>query len=698
MMLKINRLKIIVKTENGFYGYDDTFKKRINFIASFDNTRGKSSCIEAIYYCLGLEELIGGRNEQALRPVFRKSLEYKGKQEKVLETEFYLQIQNQFSETVTVYRTANKENFSPNLIRVYYSSLDIVLNEGIKSEDMYVHLSGAATNQKGFHRFLESFLGWDLPYVPTYDDVDRKLYIQTVFSALFIEQKRGWSDILASIPTIFRIKDVRQRVIEFLIGLKTLETERQKQKCKFEENRIRQAWEILFKDISLSLANKQCYLQGIPRQPEILDDNFNDRVFILKQIHGQDDISLKSYIENIRNNLEQLKTTHIKVGDNVEELQEELLQSKEKIGEIEKLIENEQGRLIYEKSSVETLRRSLEIINKDLQNNKDALKIKKPGSTQDWCVNKDICPTCRQKINDALLPQDFDYNLMSIEENIKHLESQKAMLEFGLKGRKNNIDLINNCILDLEANLFGLRRIIRTLINDIYSTDDCVMESNIQKKVILENEIEELVSLGEVFEDNIADFRILSDNWKTLLAKKKNLPKDRITQGDLNCLKVFETYLRGNLRDYGYTSINLSDVEISKDKLLPTVEGFDMKFDSSASDNVRAIWAFTTALMKTSKSCGGAHPNLLIFDEPDQQSIVLKDMENFLTGIADIDCQVIIGITLKDEDTKNVLKRLDKSLFQLKIIEEKALAPLPPTDTQSTVMNCENGDNSKKEK
>lgn len=684
MMFKINRLKIIVKTEHGTFGFDNAFHKRINFIASYDNTRGKSSCIEAIYYCLGLEELIGGKNEQALRPVFRKSLEYSGKQEKVLESEFYLEVQNSRLDTITIYRTANKENYSSSLISVYYGDLEKVLTKGVISEDMYIHHAGAATNKKGFHRYLETFLGWELPSVPTYDEVDRKLYIQTVFSALLIEQKRGWSDILASTPTIFRIKDVRQRVIEFLIGLKTLETERKKQKCKTEENRIKTSWETLYKEILSLLASKRCYIQGLPRQPEILNSNYNDRITILKQIQDEVDFSLEAYIEKVQNNINLIQTSQMRVGDNIEDLQEELSCSKEKIEELEILIENEQEGLVYEKSSVETLRRSLEIINKDLQNNKDALKIKKLGSTQDWLVNKDICPTCRQKIHDALLPQDVDYNLMSVEENIKHLESQKAMIEFGLKGRKNNINVINSNIQELEANLLGLRRIVRSLINDIYTTDNSIVESSIHKKVMLENEVEELVSLKNLTREKLVAFKGLSEDWQKLISNKRNLPKDRFTIEDIKCLNLFQAHLRSNLKNYGYTSINLNEVEISKDKLLPTIEGFDMKFDSSASDNVRAIWAFTTALLQTSINCEGEHPRILIFDEPDQQSIVLKDMENFLKSIADIDCQVIIGITLKDEDTKNVLKRLDDGIYKLTVIREKALTPLTVSDSKTT--------------
>ena len=68
-------------------------------------------------------------------------------------------------------------------------------------------------------------------------------------------------------------------------------------------------------------------------------------------------------------------------------------------------------------------------------------------------------------------------------------------------------------------------------------------------------------------------------------------------------------------------------------KLLPIVNGFDMKFDSSASDNISAIWAFTFALMQTSFESKGNHPKIMIFDEPAQQSMIPKDMANFLKSL-----------------------------------------------------------------
>jgi len=52
-MLKIKRLKIEINTVNGMYGIDETFHSGLNFIASLENTCGKSSILAAVYYCFG---------------------------------------------------------------------------------------------------------------------------------------------------------------------------------------------------------------------------------------------------------------------------------------------------------------------------------------------------------------------------------------------------------------------------------------------------------------------------------------------------------------------------------------------------------------------------------------------------------------------------------------------------------------------
>lgn len=199
-MLRIDRVRVEIQTEEGLYGIDERFTTGLNFLASDNNTCGKSSILAALYYCLGFEEIIGGRGEKVLTSVFKTFIEIGNKTLAVLESKVYLQISNG-KETVTLYRAAKMENRDSRLITVYYSEMDKIADAPL-IEDKYVHMPNSAINTQGFHRFLEKFLHLQLPVVPATDGNQRKLYLQMIFSCMFIEQKHGWSDIFSGMPML----------------------------------------------------------------------------------------------------------------------------------------------------------------------------------------------------------------------------------------------------------------------------------------------------------------------------------------------------------------------------------------------------------------------------------------------------------------------------------------------------------------
>ena len=122
----------------------------------------------------------------------------------------------------------------------------------------------------------------------------------------------------------------------------------------------------------------------------------------------------------------------------------------------------------------------------------------------------------------------------------------------------------------------------------------------------------------------------------------------------------------------------MKDIIISDETYLPVIEKFDMKFDSSASDNIRGIWAYTVALMQVSMEKEGNHPTVLIFDEPIQHSIIPKDMGKFFESILRLgnDSQTIMGITVKDTDTQKIIEELKKGTYNLVKVKNKAFQKL----------------------
>lgn len=70
----------------------------------------------------------------------------------------------------------------------------------------------------------------------------------------------------------------------------------------------------------------------------------------------------------------------------------------------------------------------------------------------------------------------------------------------------------------------------------------------------------------------------------------------------------------------------------------------------------------------------GNHPGVIIFDEPNQHSIIPEDMEEFFNSLLDLgeSTQIIVGITVKDTDTKSEIEKLPTELYHIIPIANKA--------------------------
>ena len=161
-MLRINRLRIEINTANGVYGIDESFQSGLNFVASLENTCGKSSILAAVYYCLGFEQILGGAGgigSKVLTSAFKTTIEDNGKPWTVTESGAYLEISNG-NETRTIYRNVKSESRNDRLMTVYYGDLDSISDYKTISEDFYVNIQNAATSEKVFIRFSKSSFTW----------------------------------------------------------------------------------------------------------------------------------------------------------------------------------------------------------------------------------------------------------------------------------------------------------------------------------------------------------------------------------------------------------------------------------------------------------------------------------------------------------------------------------------------------------
>jgi len=675
-MLKINRIKAISRTDGGEYGFDYTLSAGLNLISSAENTKGKSSAILAIYYCLGLEEIIGGKGKKILTSVYKTVVEGKDKGTyNVLESEAWLEISNG-SEVVTIKRAAEMINRNENLITVYHSNMDTAHDPKTYVEDMYVHSAHSTTSSKGFHAFLEKFIGFDLPNVPSNDGSEYKLYMQLLFSGMFIEQKRGWADLFSAMP-VLGIKDAKKRVVEYILGLDTLSNERKRASLKTQEAEITHQWNLLISEISALCTHENCKVHNLSMKPCILDEQDIAKVCVTVIESGNPVIQDK--LNELETRLLQLTQKTPKIVENFDELQAELDTTEKAIASLSNELATNRQALIIENDVISKLEANLQAISIDLQNNKDAQKLKKMGSDLDVSSFTGKCPVCEQAIQDSLLPIQNSTPLMSIEDNIHHLESQRAMVSFALTAHKKNRDTYDGNIQALSGRLFTLRRLAKSIRSDLYSVDDGLSETVVYERINIENRIQTLKQLINAVDSRLALLKELSGNWAKYVADKQTLPRTNFTDSDSHKVHVLETNFKHYLRAFNYKSVSSYDtIQISKENYLPTSEGFDMKFDSSASDNIRAIWAYTLALLRTSNEVGGNHPQIVMFDEPGQHSIVTHDMVSLFSeiiGMAGIN-QVILGITLNDTEICKAVEGIKKKNVRIIDVGEHAFQKL----------------------
>jgi len=681
-MLGINRLRIEINTVNGIYGIDVSFHSGLNFIASPDNTCGKSSILAAIYYCLGFEQIIGGVGgigNKVLTSVFKSTIEDNGKSWTVTESGTYLEITNG-NEIITILRSAVASNNRDNrLITVYHGKYDSIGDPQIQSEDMFVNVTNSATGEKGFHTYLEDFLHFELPEVRTSDDNERKLYLQVIFSSMFIEQKHGWSDIFSGMP-IFGIRESKKRVIEFLLRLDTLKNEKERERLKIVKENLERDWAQLITDTQQAVLRESCEVVNLPSRPRVLSNTDYSRIH-LTTIEGNTINGEVAGLQEEYNSLRQLKP---RVLDNFDELNAELSETESAILSMESELSILTTQLVRENDVIIRLTKDLEIINSDIRNNNDAARLQKFGSEVTGEFSADICPVCKQAIHDTLLSTETDSLFMNIEDNIRHLKEQKSMLEFSLLSHKQNKEVIQQQKIAMESRLMTLRRLAHTLRSDLFTTTDTeASEAIMLKRIEISHRIERLTLLNDNVSSQIDRLKDLASQWNMYLAAKKNLPRKGLSDLDTEKINLLKKKFIENLRRYHYSSLSSFDgIQISEESFLPTIDGFDMKFDSSASDGIRVIWAFTMAILQVSIDKAGNHPNILIFDEPAQQSIVPADMSSFINSVVELgkNCQVIIAITLNSQELVSIINGLEKEMYNEISVADKAFKLLKPKD------------------
>jgi hypothetical protein len=114
------------------------------------------------------------------------------------------------------------------------------------------------------------------------------------------------------------------------------------------------------------------------------------------------------------------------------------------------------------------------------------------------------------------------------------------------------------------------------------------------------------------------------------------LAKERLDSEDEEKLAALERSVVSQLRDYGFLSFSVDAIGISRDDYLPTREGFDLGFVTSASDAIRIVWSYLLGLLEVAREYPTNHPGLPMFDEPRQQAADAVSFQALLRRAAEV--------------------------------------------------------------
>ncbi|MBB4825508.1 hypothetical protein HNO89_002742 [Sporosarcina luteola] len=667
-MLKINKVLISIITPTKRFQPLYEFKDGLNIIYSRQNSIGKSSILSSIFYALGMEQLFNTKkNAQSLPFVFNEKIEdSNGGSHSVKESEIFLEISNG-KKSITINRTIVSALVDSSLLSIYEGTLDDI--ENLEPNYYYVHYSNSTIRDKGFHKYLEDFLNIKLPQVLNKDNNPAKLYLQFLFATSFVSQKGGWNDYLGNVPYL-GIKEPKKRIVEFLFGIKNDFLKQRQNKLKKDIIKVEEEWFSKYNDIIEEKLKKFNFkIHNLDTDIKKFEPYSGIDIVFLEESKTY---TLLDKIESLKTQIQELEYTSLKIKESkYGELEKKYYQLVDKENILTKQLIDIRSKTHLLSENLKEDKISLQIIESDISNNNDIKIIKNLhfGDLDIPIVSDNLCPTCNQKVQDSISLNyiDSDNNIMSVEENIKHLNAQKKLLEFTIKGTQFELKERSTQTHSYEKELRKLRDFIRYLKKDLFLIENQISFSTTKQIVLLDADRETLEALLLSLPDIKNQFINIYNRWKPLHDELINLESETTTDIESidDKVKVFSKNFNNLFQSFGQQSLDRNNyISISKDNLLPILNGFDLKSNLSASDMVRSIWAYIISLLQTSKLYSINHLDLIVMDEPAQHSIIEKDFRSLLETLGKIKNdtrpnQSIVALTTEDDDFIAFLKHPD---------------------------------------
>lgn len=639
-----------MQTESILCGADIIFNDGLVVLRA-KNTSGKSTLVQSIIYVLGLEGMLSASHDVPLPHVMTDLIEVDGTELRVTESYVSLEIENAVGEVATVLRGIKGQR-NKNLVTVHGVDLDESTSTHPVGTDYYVREGGAATNERGFHKWFASFVGWSPPQVDRIDGTDCPLYVECIFPLMIIEQKKGWSAIQARMPYHYRIRDVAKKATEFLLDLDVYELARRRQKLREEVALLKNEWALVVDRIAAHSRSINGIVQNLNDHAPRYWESDEEPSILVSRSDGW--IPFNNSLRRDIDELANLELREIPRAETVAQSVETDLSIREaELGNVDFAASELLHEIDNDQRQLTGISVRLTALEEDQRRNRDLLKLQHLGSIQSTDTSHGICPTCHQAVNDALLPQNESQRLMTVEENLNFIHSQietfatirQASLK-SLTAKRRRMDALKARASDLRATIRAIRQ---TLVgeNNQFSIEAIERRIQLREKIVTARRAEDQIAS----ECNL--LRNVGQRWKAVQESIAALPKGDLSEADKQKLRRLRELFVSAVSQFGMRSVNPSTLRISEENYKPEHEGFNIEFDLSASDMIRTLWAYLNGLLELSREFETNHLGLLILDEPKQQEtarVSFGELFRRTSSVSNHKQQIIIA-TSEDEST-----------------------------------------------
>lgn len=682
--MRINSVKtsITAGTEEGFkeFGFDHSFAPGLNILTG-DNSSGKSTILSCIYYCLGMEQLMGSKGTNALSPALHQALNFDGHSYDIYESK------------CSVIITANDGN-EYSLTRRIRSSEDITLNEitifdGIKTFSKFVH-SARDHRDQGFYQWLAEVNALEICNVESFNGESTKpLYMQYVFALAFIEQTKGWSDLFSMMPT-FGVKDPKQKVVEYCLGLSSLAINMQLDQIKSEKNQMKIKWKRIESDLNYRAQLIQLYLSGLDNDKPV-EGKIINRIYAAELDQEKKEVKINDAIKDIENEINE-SNRRINLAESPGNEPRDLIIVRDSIKDSlsRLLLERTEVSDLYEEEKVklDIFKNSLSSTIKDIQGFQD---VKKVSISRSWEVlNTAKCPVCESSVENK---KDSELSEGAIDKSIAFLKSQKTTYETYIEASNAVIERFISALAYYDKNIELKRMQLNSIDRDLNSPGSQAIRAELEMQAELKYRLNEI----NLFNDYLESTKVIMINLseKYFRAEDEERILKQLVSNDEEIVSEFKKLFVSLLDSFGYKSNGVKNIKIldkPPHRLMPIVlirgsEPQHIRYVSSASDFVRSIWSYYLCLLEM----GSAHPGFLVMDEPGQHQMRVDSMKQLLLHCSMLEKQVILAISQdRDYDKKGVnistlIEGIDSEKIHMIRIQDKTycISPIEADDVKS---------------